>query len=302
MSLRGAFPVLPTLFEDTDRPAIRDFESAIDFALACGVDGVVYPGTASEVATLSDEERAMLTALVGRRLNGRVPFVCGATHRDPRVALAHAKRGADAGAAAAMAMAPDGLSTAELIAYFRTVGDAPIPIMLQNAPRPYGAGLAPEQAAEIVAAVPAIRFAKEETLPCGQNLSRLAAAAGDRLDAVFGGAGGRYITDELARGAAGTVPALELADVHVRLVRAHFAGDTREARRLFAASLPLLNLQAVFRTHMTKFVLACRGVIKNTRVRAADPPLDDQDRAELSLLLEEAAPLFAIHPPMDRAA
>lgn len=302
MTLKGAFPVLPTLFTGDDRIDRRDFEAVIEFALDCGVDGLVFPGTASEVGVLTAEERAELTALLGERLAGRAPFICGATHADPAVALAHAKRGADAGASAAMVMAPAGRDEAELIAYFETVAEAPIPLMLQNAPPPFGAGLKPEVAARIVKAVPGIRYAKEETLPCGQNLTRLMAACGDDLEAVFGGAGGRYVTDELARGAAGTVPAVELADVHTALVHAHFAGDVEGARKLFAASLPLLNFQAVFRMHMTKFVLAARGVIHSTRVRAPDTAMDAGDRAELSRLLDEAADLFTVHQPQKQVA
>lgn len=302
MRLAGCFPVLPTLFDDRDRVDAADMEAVIAFVLECGVDGVVFPGTASEVGSLTDAERAELTALVGRAVAGRVPFVCGASHPDPAVALEHARRGSDAGAAAAMVMAPAGRDHAALVGYFEEVGRAPIPLMIQNAPAPFGAGLSPEAVAAIVAAVPAIRTAKEETLPCGQNLSRLMAAAGDRLDGVFGGAGGRYLTDELARGAAGTVPAAELSDVHAALIHAHFAGDVARARHLFARSLPLLNFQAVFRMHMTKFVLAARGVIRHTRVRASGPAMDAGDRAELLRLLDEARDLFAIHPPLKAAA
>ena len=82
-----------------------------------------------------------------------------------------------------MVMAPAGRDGDELVAYFRKVAEAPIPIMLQNAPPPFGAGLKPDIASYIVQRVPQIRFAKEETMPCGQNLSRLMAACGDRLEA-----------------------------------------------------------------------------------------------------------------------
>ena len=44
---------------------------------------------------------------------------------------------------------------------------------------------------------------------------------------IFGGAGGRYLTDELARGAAGTMPACELAEMHVAMLAAHRAGLQR---------------------------------------------------------------------------
>ena len=78
--------------------------------------------------------------------------------------------------------------------------------------------------APIVAAVPALRYVKEEAMPCGQRISALLGCPELRdaahFGGVLGGAGGRYLLDELARGAIGTMPACELADVHVALMRA----------------------------------------------------------------------------------
>jgi 4-hydroxy-tetrahydrodipicolinate synthase len=107
------------------------------------------------------------------------------------------------------------------------------------------------------------------------------------LKGVFGGAGGRYLTDELARGACGTMPAAELADLHVRQFALHRAGDAAGVRLLFNRMLPLLNFQAVFRMAMTKEVLRRRGVITATQMRAAGPALDDGDRRELDALMAE---------------
>jgi 4-hydroxy-tetrahydrodipicolinate synthase len=159
-----------------------------------------------------------------------------------------------------------------------------------------GAGLAPDAVAEIIRAVPQIRYVKEETLPCGHNITALLASVGDRLDGVFGGAGARYIMDELARGAAGTMPASEMADVHVALFRAFRMGDLKEARRLYSRSLPLLLFQAIFRVRLTKAVLAARGLLISKTARAAGPRLDAGDTAELTALIAEAADLFTIHP------
>jgi len=128
---------------------------------------------------------------------------------------------------------------------------------------------------------------KEETLPCGQRISRLLALLPGRLKGVFGGAGGRYVTDELARGACGTMPACELADLFVAQFAAHRKGDAAEVRRLFNRMLPLLNFQAVFRMAMTKEVLMRRGVIVSTHVRAAGPVLDAGDQRELDALLDD---------------
>ena len=182
--------------------------------------------------------------------------------------------------------------------YFKALSvGAAVPIMLQNQPKPIGAGLTPEEVAAVANAVPAIRYIKEETAPCGQHLTRIKAAANGSVDAIFGGAGGRYVTDELTRGAAGTMPAAELSDIHAALVHAWQAGDIATARKLYNVSLPLLNFQAIFRMHMTKAVLQKRGVIKNIFVRGKGPRFDDGDRAELALLLAEADLPYTNHKP-----
>ena len=284
MTLRGCFPVLCTPFDADGAVDEQAFDKVVDFALGCGVQGVVYPGTASEVGHLSAEERATLIARLGAKLGGRVPFVAGATADTPEAVSAHIAAGALAGATVAMVMAPRALGqdVAAHLEFFGAI-DAKIPLMLQNAPAPFGAGLKPAQVAELARALDCVEYVKEETLPCGANLSTVIALAGDSISGVFGGAGGRYITDELARGALGTVPAVEIADLHTALVTAWQRGDRIEARRLFAASLPMLNMQAIFRTRLTKEVLRRRGVIGPSESRHPDPRMDAGDLEELSV-------------------
>lgn len=297
MKLRGTFPVLPTPFTDDGALATADFRAVADFVVAAGADGCVYPGVASEVDTLSAEERTGMVTLLGEVLAGRVPFIVGASAATPDEVSAHIAHGARAGAAAAMVMAPAALGRNVLAQtnFFAAV-DAAVPVLLQNAPAPIGAGLLPAEVAAVARAVPAVRMVKEETQPCGQNLTRIREAAGQAIVGVFGGAGGRTITDELARGSLGTMPAAELTDLHARLVTAWWAGDIAEARRLFMVTMPLLSFQAVFRMHMTKATLAWRGIIGHTHVRGAGPEPDAQDRAELGALLDQIADEFRIAP------
>jgi 4-hydroxy-tetrahydrodipicolinate synthase len=298
-SLKGVFPVLPTPFTAADIIDLEGLDRLVSFALEAGADGIVYPGMASEVETLSAQERATAVARVGAAIGGRVPFIVGASHADPSQAAAHCERGRAAGAVAAMIMAPNrlGADIEAQAAFYRAVSaETQVVIMLQNAPAPMGAGLEPAAVAAVVAACPAIRFVKEETLPSGQHVSAIRAAAGDRLDGVFGGAGARYVIDELERGASGTMPAAELADVHVTMLRAWSGGDKREARRLYSRTLPLLLFQQVFRVRMTKHVLAARGLVANAAARAAGPRHDEHDVRELDAMIAEAADLFAIHP------
>jgi 4-hydroxy-tetrahydrodipicolinate synthase len=172
--------------------------------------------------------------------------------------------------------------------------------MLQNAPPPAGGGFDAAAVAQVVARVPAVRYVKEEAMPCGQRITALLArqeiAAAPHFAGVLGGAGARYLLDELARGAIGTMPACELTDVHVRMVRAWRAGDGALARMLYNRTLPLLNFQAVFRWPATKEVLKRRGVIDDAAVRAPGPRLDAQDQIELDTMLAEIEDLLTAFP------
>jgi 4-hydroxy-tetrahydrodipicolinate synthase len=69
------------------------------------------------------------------------------------------------------------------------------------------------------------------------------------------------------------------------------AGDETGARNLFERTLPLLNMQAVFRWRLTKAVLCRRGLIDSDFTRAPGPELDRYDRAELDALLARMADL-----------
>ena len=294
-AITGVFPVLPTPFDATGAPDATGLATLVRYLLRSGVDGMTFPGVASEVATLSETERAELTALVIREVAGRVPVVAGVSSNDAAVTLRLARLAAGQGAAALMIAAPATLkTTAEQIAHFRAIAAA-VPgtaLMLQNVPPPAGAGLEPAVLLQILAAVPEIRYIKEEALPSGQRQTEVLRHAPASLLGVLGGAGGRYITDELRRGACGTMPAVELAEVHVRLFAAHRAGDAAAVRNLFTRMLPVLNIQAVFRWSLTKHVLHSRGLIRHTGQRTAGPLLDALDRQDVDAFMADLADLL----------
>jgi 4-hydroxy-tetrahydrodipicolinate synthase len=288
--LRGVFPVLPTPFDDAGEPDPDSLRRLVRYLIRCGVDGMTYPGVASEVGQLTVAERLALTAVVIAEVGARVPVIVGASSADADTTVAIARAALMQGAAALMIAVPPERRTAdEQIAYFGRVSEASgrAPLMLQNVPLPVGAGLDPEVLLAILRAVPAIRYVKEETLPSGQRLSALRQSAPANLLGVFGGAGGRYITDELRRGAAGTMPAIELAEVHVALFAAHRAGNADRARAIFTRMLPILNVQAIFRWSLTKYVLQRRGLIASRRQRAPGPLPDEFDIAEVDAFLAD---------------
>jgi len=302
-SIHGVCPVLVTPFSADGAPDAAALARVVEFAIAAGADAVVYPGVASEVEQLADAERDRLLDAVAAAVRGRVPMIVGASATDVEATLRHLTKAKRLGAAAAMVMAPARLGgeVAPLIEHYRRIGEAAaMPIMLQNAPPPAGGGFDAAAVAQVVARVPAVRYVKEEAMPCGQRITALLArqeiAAAPHFAGVLGGAGARYLLDELARGAIGTMPACELTDVHVRIMRAWRAGDSALARMLYNRTLPLLNFQAVFRWPATKEVLKRRGVIDDATVRAPGPRLDAQDQIELDTMLAEIEDLLTAFP------
>ncbi|AXB79368.1 dihydrodipicolinate synthase family protein [Novosphingobium sp. P6W] len=297
--LKGVLPILPTIFTDAGTIDEAGTRRVLEYIIASGAQGVVFPGLASEYDMLSRDERLHLTALIGEWLGGRIPFVVGASSEDTADAIAYAEAGARAGAQAAMILTPKAYAAdaGGMQAFFEAAhAGSGIAIMVQNAPAPMGIGLPLEQVAQLAHAVPGILYVKEEAAPSGQRITRLSELAGTSLDAVFGGAGARYVIDELVRGARGTMPACEVTELHVRMLAAFGEGREAEARDLFERTLPLLSMQAVFRWRLTKAVLLRRGLIDSAFTRAPGPELDRYDNAELDALLGRLADLLSFDP------
>lgn len=287
--LQGILPVLPTPFLPDGAIDPAGLERIVDFALACGADGLVFPGFASEVDDLTAEERITLLRLVVERAGGRVPVVAGASAPSVEEAVAHSRAAMAAGVDTVMIQAPRSVGAGgDAVAAFYAAIAAQVPgltIVLQNAPAPRGSDLSPETILSIVRGNPAIAYVKEETLPSGGPISAILAGAPPHLRGVLGGGGARYIVEEYRRGACGAMPAVELTDVHVALDRRFRAGAVEEARDLYMRSLPLLVIQANFRMRFTKHVLVRRGVLQHAGVRARLPQFDQHDLEEIDAWL-----------------
>ncbi|WP_425624748.1 dihydrodipicolinate synthase family protein [Agrobacterium radiobacter] len=298
--LKGILPVLPTPFLADGGIDEAGMKRLVVFALDRGVDGVVFPGFASEVETLNAAERATLLKIVVDTVAGRVPVVAGASAADWRDVVEHGRAASALGIRHLMVQPPKSVGTdaPALIEFLGRIVEAlpEVEIILQNAPAPRGSDLSPQAIVEIVRALPQVTYVKEETLPAGPAISHIIAHAPSTLKGVIGGGGARYILDEYARGATAAMPALEIAEEHVAIDRALVAGRQEEARRIYVRTLPLLVLQAVYRMRLTKYVLARRGVIEGVGVRAPTPELDaaaiadiDANLVELGLVAAEAA-------------
>ena len=301
--LQGILPVIPSLFDADNRIATNSIRRVVRFALDSGAHGIVFPGVASEYNFLSTAEREELIAAVADEVDGKVPILGGASASTAEEVVNAIAQVQKHGIRHVMIMAPQqlGQDTEAHLKFFESVvqNTSDVAVVLQNAPSPIGAGLSTAALSKIVAAVPAITYVKEETLPSGPTITDLVQNRVGHLKGVLGGGGARYLVDELNRGAIGALPAVELTDLHVQLFNSYRAGRHQYARDLYRASLPLLACQMVYRMRLTKYVLMRRGITSELHVRAPLPELDDFAKRDVDTMLQDLARTVDLQLPQN---
>jgi dihydrodipicolinate synthase/N-acetylneuraminate lyase len=296
--LSGVYVILCTPFDERGNLDEASLQREVQFCVAAGVQGVVVSANASEVWTLTDEERRHITRLVLAELNGKLPTVVGVTAGSAQAAEKFARDAAAAGASAIMAAPPAGrpLPPTALYDYYRALAHAvTIPIVVQNCDPPGGVRLSAAFIARLVNELEHVAYIKEEVDPPGPAITADLASCGPNLKGVMGGLIGRFVLDEHRRGACGTMPASEVADVHVQIWAALAAGDDDTARAIFARLLPLLNYSTSYRVAIYKEVLYRRGIFRTNYLRSAGSnPLDPPTQRELDRILADLSPLFRV--------
>ena len=189
-----------------------------------------------------------------------------------------------AGADAIVAMSP--ACTDQTIAmemYRRLADNFDGPIVLQNAGM--YAPLSGEQIAGLIEEVPSIEYVKEEREPGPKHIAEIADLVGDKVKTIFGGVAGKFLPDELTRGANGCMPACEIADLLAKVMELWWAGDEAGARSLHTRLLPLINLETY---PFMRYMLKRRGVFTTTveRAPAGALELDAADKREISIQIE----------------
>jgi len=288
MNFKGVYTIPCTPFTqggDLDEASLR---REVQFCLECGTHGLVAPVNASEFYTLTDDERKRVVVIVAEENAGRVPFVAGCSAVSAHHAAMLGRHAEAAGASAVMAMPPVIRKAAgeEIFEFYRVLAAAvSLPVIIQDFVAPIGTPMPVDLMARMVRELPNVKFLKEETATGPHVLSRLRELCGDQVEGIMGGQGGRFLFNEYARGACGTMPACHLTDVQVDIWNLLDGGREAEARELFNRILPLLNFEHMYQVAAYKEVLRRRGVIATHICRAAPVVLDDYDLRELDALL-----------------
>lgn len=291
--LAGIYNILATPFEDApgrpiDWPGLRHL---VRFQLELGAYGLTILGVLGEAAKLSVEERGRVVETVMAEVNGEKPVVVGVSHADTATVVALSRAAHAAGAAGVMIAPPrmDGLTQAEkdarvLALYSEVAAATDIAIVVQDFPPVNNVLMSPTLLAQIAESIPSARTLKLEDLPLMEKISAIRAHTSHY--AIFGGLGGMFLLEELARGAVGTMTGFAFTEILVAVYDAWQAGDRVRAAEIFDRYLPLIRFenQAVINLTLRKELLRRRGAMASAVLREPFAPIDAGTHAEIDWL------------------
>ena len=278
--IEGVITAMATPFDEdgsVDEAAVRRLAAHL---IDNGSHGLVVAGSTGEAATLDDQEHLSLLRTVVEEVGDRTTVVCGTGTNDTRHSIELTKAAADAGAAAALVVAPyyNKPNPAGIRAHFEAVAKATDkPVILYNIPGRTGTNMPPDLLAELaeIDNVVAVKQANNDEL---QQIDGLALFAGN--DDVF------LRTLELG-GAGGILVASHLVGPQMReMWDAAQGGDLDRAAEIDRALQPLYEALAVTTNPIpVKAGLEMTGLIANDRLRlpllSADPAQREAVRASL---------------------
>lgn len=282
--LKGVFGLLPTPYTPDYEILTSDLRAAADFCCRSGQHGIVWPVMVGEFYFMGETERLRNLDAVLEEVNGRLPVVFGCSGVSISQVVLFAKAAQAAGADSIIAMAPAQTNQTIAMEMFRRMAEVyDGPIILQNA-----AAYAPlngEQIARLLDDVPHIEYIKEERPPGPKHIAEVHQLVGTRIKTIFGGAAGKFLPDELTRGANGCMPACEIADLLTKVIELWWEGDQPGARDLHRRLLPLIIRENF---PFMRYMLKRRGVFTSLIERAPNSAeqLDDEDKREISVLLQ----------------
>ncbi|MGW0877499.1 dihydrodipicolinate synthase family protein [Streptomyces sp. NPDC002740] len=255
-----------------------------------GVHGLVVNGSTGEFASLSTEERRLNLETVIAAVGDRTQVTAQVGAMTTSDALASSEHALKAGAVAGMLVCPyyEAIDEREVEAYFRTVAEVGLPLMIYNNPSATGWSMRPEFIAKL-ASIDGVRFLKDTTPEVGR-LFRIRQLCGDSIE-ILSGQDSVALAGFLAGGAQATVwgAVNAVPEACVRLWElAVLDQDAERAREFWSYLYPLARF---FETHgyaqAVKTATNLRGIdVGSPRLPAL--PVEESDFAELRQLLTVA--------------
>ena len=292
MSLTGVCTITLTPFTEDGDVDLESIDSLAGLYLDSGVYGLTILGIMGEAHKLSDEERSMVVGRYIEAARGRVPVVVGCSAVATKVTIERAREAEAAGAAAIMVAPPNNVKNLDLVfEHYRRVAEAvSVPVVVQDEPVNTGVVMPAPFIARVINEIEGCRYVKLEEAPTTIKITNLIEKIEDpdKRAGIFGGLGGMYFYEELARGAVGIMTGFAYQEILVRTYELFSEGRGREAREYFFRYLPLVRFEAqlgVGGVGIRKEVFKMRGAISSSHVRFPAPALDEETLRELEELV-----------------
>lgn len=277
--LGGIWVVLITPFTPQGDLDEGSLAQEIQWVMPWGIEGVVALGLASEVYTLTEEERRRVLSVVDSITRGHCRWVAGVEHTGHRGALERAQLAAEFGASAVMAYPPYLVKPTDqdILSYYKDIHEQTgLPIIVQDAQPWTQVNLTPALLEELAAYVAAVKI---ESPPTGSKISALRHLVPDLT--ILGGSGGLYAYEEMMRGVDGFLIGPTQAEDFVKLWQYGASGAEDQAALLYQKLLPgLITAMTTLDTYIAlqKELLAQRGIIASSTCRLPHRPLDTWQR------------------------
>ncbi len=277
----GVITALVTPFRDGGLDEER-FREHIERQIEAGVDAIVPAGTTGEAATLSHAEHKRLIRIAVEQARGRVPVIAGTGSNNTAEAIELTQAAKDAGADAALLIAPyyNKPTQEGLYRHYRAVaGAVALPLLLYNVPSRTASDLLPGTVARL-ARVPNIVGLKDATADMARLVEMADAVGGDF---VFLSGDDGTVLPFVACGGRGVISVVSNVAPRAMkaLVDAARAGELAAARRWQGRLMPLVRALFVRANPMpVKAACAMLGWME-PEVRLPLVPLDDEAEALL---------------------
>ncbi|HLV86230.1 MAG TPA: dihydrodipicolinate synthase family protein [Candidatus Sulfotelmatobacter sp.] len=269
---RGIVPLLETPFLEDGGVDYDSLQKLVEHSIAGGTNGLTGPLVASEVHALSIAEREQIVKISAEAIDGRVPFIVGASSDDPQICRSFARLAERVEAAAYLVAVPNNLygRTEDLITFFRSiVVESGAPLIVQDL-QFNGPGMGLDTMKQLRDTLPTLVGLKIETVPAGAKYTMVREAFGPDFY-ISGGWAVPQLIEALDRGVDAMIPECAPIRVYSAIYRAYASGERQEAIRIFRELVPVLvfsNQELYHSIAFFKRMLARRKLIRTEKLRA----------------------------------
>jgi 4-hydroxy-tetrahydrodipicolinate synthase len=263
---KGIVPLLETPFLDGGGIDYDSLLRLTEATIAGGANGLTAPLVASEVHSLSNLEREEVVTQVARALDGRLPFIVGASSNEPATCRQFAKLAEVVGATAYLVAVPNSLygQPSAMLDFFHSIVSASdAPLIIQDL-QWGGPGLDMDEMRRLRDELPTLAGLKIETLPAGPKYTMVRGLVGNEFY-VSGGWACIQLIEALDRGVDAMIPESALIRLFSAIYRAYASSDRQEAIRIVWELSPVVAFsnQDIFHSiAFFKRMLVRKGVLK----------------------------------------